>query len=43
VLARSPALTAQIYSHLEVDDLRDAIERIESTGAAQVARAAARA
>jgi integrase len=25
-----PALTAQIYSHLEVDDLRDAMERIGS-------------
>jgi site-specific recombinase XerD len=23
-----PALTAQIYSHLEVDDLREAVERI---------------
>jgi len=25
-----PALTAQIYSHLEVDDLRDAVDRMQA-------------
>jgi integrase len=33
-----PKLTAGIYSHLEAEDLRDAIARIERTSAGEVAR-----
>jgi integrase len=38
-----PKLTARVYSHLSLEDLRGAVERIESSSAPQLERVAARA
>jgi integrase len=35
-----PKLTAKVYSHLEADDFRDAVQRIEAADTLAVAAAA---